>query len=179
MTDLVAAGVSLASWPLRGREARSDDERQRRRTAADPLLRALRRITALCMRRESQSKPWARRIRDLYAAIDDAEFTTPSQWNHLRRSVGAALGEATRLAFVDRYPEDADGMFEIEGTWLAFAEDYFSSVTRRVGTWREFHSNRRARRVRIETFDGWLRRTRRYEPLKGTWPDDRARHPQR
>src|SRR5690606_14172801 len=91
MTDFATAGVSLLNWPLRRAAARDEDRRQRRRASGDQLIESLQLISLLCARRERRLKSWSRGIRAVYSAIDNAEFTTPRQWSHLKRSIRAAL----------------------------------------------------------------------------------------
>jgi hypothetical protein len=127
----------------------------------------------LCRRGEQAPvSQWVEGITAAFAAVDDAAFVTPRGWAHLKRSLRAAIGEATSLAFADRYRSDFAQLFKIEPTWLAFAEEYLDHAVHGVGTWRELHSNSEAGKVRVLDYDTWLRVTRRYETGVGLWPDD-------
>jgi hypothetical protein len=125
--------------------------------------------------RHGESEPvveWVAGVKDVLVAIDESAFVVPRHWAHLKRSARAAIGEATCLAFADRYRCGAEHQFRIEPTWLGFAEEYFAYVIQCVGTWREHYSNDRANEMRVLDFDTWLRATRRYETGVGLWPDE-------
>jgi hypothetical protein len=173
VSDLLTAGTAVVGWQVRASQAKNADVRDRRRRAADALMTSLTDLRNLCRLGERASaSQWVAGIVDVFEAVDEATFATPSGWSHLKRSSRAAIGEATCLAFADRYQCGGAHRFKVEPTWVGFAEEYFDHVIRAVGTWREHHSNRRARKVRLLDYDTWLRVTRRYETGVGLWPDE-------
>jgi hypothetical protein len=164
----VTAGVGAVAW--RAQERRRDD-RERRRSAAAVMLPALLRLQRRLERRDT-SEPldkWVRTARDALTVLD--EVSLPRPWRHLKRSVRAAVGEATGLAFVDLSPTPAREVVSFDDAWLDFAGEYLRYVTAAMVRWRDASTSRAARRITLEDYDTWLRITGRYEHGRGVWPE--------
>lgn len=158
---------------LRGRAARQEDRRSRRREAGDRTVRVLSDLRALFRSRESVRDPehWIDSIRAAYLEIESNRYVYPRKWSHLARSLRSSIGEATSLSFADFWPEFAAQNASFNGTWLTFGEDYLEHVFQAVLRWREEHSNRNADRTVLRSFDDWLAATGRFRLGEGVWPD--------
>ncbi|MGN6761445.1 MAG: hypothetical protein ACTHJI_08990 [Leifsonia sp.] len=144
------------------------EEAERRRTTAESILERL--VALRDMLREAEHArevtAWREAIEGVYDVLDDARHRLPAGFLHVKRSIRAAVGEATGLAFTDFRPRSRDDEEELATynyEWTNSASDYLDVVVDAVRAWREAGA-RTAEKSRVRSFDGWLAVTGRYVP---------------
>lgn len=172
-TDLVAAGATIAaagvgayfSGKLGHRNAEARSRGLRRIELADAAITAALKLRgALHISDPGWTvRSWSILVEDVRDALSAAAPVLPPGMRHLRRSIGAACGEALGLAGL---PELADvretyelADFDVE--WSTNARDYLDVTVRALRLWREA-TETTSMKVTAPTFDDWLRSTGRF-----------------
>ena len=177
MADVLSAAGSLSAAIASGKMTESQIRWSRREASATRLIGSLLPISNLLQQWEiaTDTMKWATTVARCMSTVQAERSTMPLQWAHLEDSLRAALDEASGLGHADRIAVDArSAFFSPDRIWIDFAADYLSLVLRCVGRWREESSTRNAGRIRIPSFDSWLRETGRYSPGLGLWPSSEA-----
>lgn len=160
LADTAVGGLiawATTTWAYRTKERASS-----RRDAADAIVPPLDELMRL-VRKWDQRAGGARWLEVTEAALNAIEAEThrlPRGWRHLRRSVRAAIGEATgTMAFADRVTHDPAAVVpDACPTWAMNAEEYFCYVLDGLRTWRDSGTTWSRRTAPVLDFDAWLAR---------------------
>lgn len=140
---------------------RSKDRAAGRRSAADAICPRLQDLLQLVRKwdRDAAVVRWFEATEGALNAIEAETHRLPEGWGHLRRSIRAAIGEATGMfAFADRsLPDPTAELPERCPTWADNAEEYLAYALRSVRTWRDLAASPR-RAPELVDFDTWLNR---------------------
>lgn len=167
-STLAASVGAFLSARFGGRQRAHADDAKRRRATASVVIDQL--LTVRALLREAQQfrdvAAWREAIESVYDALDDARYRLPDGFRHIKRSVRAAIGEATALSLTDSWPRsenDADALADYNREWTTNAIDYFDVVVDSLRAWRDA-SPKAADRIGVRSFDSWLAVTERYVP---------------
>ena len=141
---------------------RSKDRAAGRRSAADAICPRLQDPLQLVRKwdRDAAVVRWFEATEGALNAIEAETHRLPEGWGHLRRSIRAAIGEATGMfAFADRSPppDPTAELPERCPTWADNAEEHLAYARRSVRTWRDLETSPR-RAPELVDFDTWLNR---------------------
>ena len=115
---------------------------------------------------ERDVEQWREILESAYDALDDAHHRLPTGLRHAKRSLRAAIGEATGLAFIDlrsRALGEQEELAPFDYRWTSYAVEYVDLVLDSLRLWRD-RAPRIAEKVRVPDFDRWLAATGRYSP---------------
>ncbi|WP_217615963.1 hypothetical protein [Cellulomonas sp. GbtcB1] len=161
-SESVAALVGAAIATIAAIAAhRSKDRAAGRRSAADAICPRLQDLLQLVRKwdRDAAVVRWFEATEGALNAIEAESHRLPEGWGHLRRSIRAAIGEATgTFAFADRGAHDLTAELpERCPTWADNAEEYLTYALKSVRTWRDLAPSSR-RSPELVDFDTWLHR---------------------
>jgi hypothetical protein len=155
----VALGVLGDRLTLR-RDAHNDQIALAREAAGRllPELRRLRDLARDSRHDELHPRQWGEAVTGFTRAYDDYGHRLPDRWQHVQRSVRAAVGEfaggVVDADFDKRlvdYPLPAR-----DYTWLNNAIDYLEYVVWMLQVWNDSPLGRRVRRRQLLASDPWL-----------------------
>ncbi|MFS0699543.1 hypothetical protein AB6N24_06170 [Cellulomonas sp. 179-A 4D5 NHS] len=151
----------IIAWAATTFAYRSKERTSRRREAADAIVLRLDELMRLVRKwdRDAGGARWLEVTEAALNAIEAETHRLPMSWRHLRRSVRAAIGEATgTMAFADRLVHDSNTAVPAPcPIWSTNAEEYFCYALARLRSWRDADPIT-ARRVQpLHDFDVWLR----------------------
>lgn len=152
------------------RQERNKERRSRHFAAAAELVAPLRALQRLLRRfglEDLGRDEVADGFRRWFAALDDHGHRLPQDWRHLGRSVRDATGTVFGgVSFVDIRPDAKDEELpQPDAMWQDYADEYLDHAARSVLSWGD--SSREAPK-RLMTYDAWLVRTDRQEPLEAS-----------
>lgn len=153
---------SFAGYRFTVRAARATESRSIRREAAADLsspLRDLRSMTRRWGRADLSQEEIGSAVVSWSEAFDRQRHRLPNDWQHMGRSVRAAVGEVFGgVALADLRPDMASyPLAEPDFEWQDFADDYITYVIDAVVRWGD--EQRIASKLR--NFDSWLDTTGR------------------
>lgn len=167
-STLAASVGAFLSARFGGRQRAQADEVKQRRSTASAIIDQLLAVRALLReaRHFRDVAVWRDAIEALYDALDNARYRLPDGFRHMKRSVRAAIGEATGLSLTDSWPRsqnDTDDLAEHSDAWTTNAIDYIDLLVDALRAWRDARP-KSADRISVRSFDSWLAVTERYVP---------------
>jgi hypothetical protein len=159
------------AWHASAVSLRAKTERELRRTAGDGIIPTLEELLRLVRHWDTSgdSAHWHQATERALNAIESQSHLLPPAWRHLRRSVRAAISEATGVfGFADRTPHDSSITVPQRcPVWADNAEEYLCHALESLRTWRDAVPQRRNHVPPLLDFDTLLRRR---EELSGQVP---------
>lgn len=176
MTDVVgqvfgSAISAIITARVGDRRRREDDQRALRRGAADDLLSWIPELRdrLWLLQTECDLPAWTTVMTLAFASCRRVYEVTPARWGHLIRSLRDSIGNgAGSVMWIDIAPGSVRDDLVYDHRWTGNAAEYLEYVQSHVQRWRDVHSAREARRVRLLSYNDWLIRTER------VWSDDAA-----
>jgi len=166
-----ALGASIGAYlsaRFGSKQREAADEARFRRDSADQIIERLLALRAMLRDAEVERdvERWRETLESTYDAVDDARHRLPAGLRHAKRSLHAAIGEATGLALIDlrsRALGEQEELAAFDYRWTSYAVEYVDLVLDSLRLWRD-RAPRAAEKVRAPDFDHWLAATGRYSP---------------